>query len=86
MRVLDTCVQPGEMTKVHTYQLSAILYIKSWSDFIRYDAGGKVLYDSRKLENPTKPETAIWTGPLPPHQPKNIGDKDLHAIVVELKK
>ncbi len=35
VRVLDTLILPGEITKVHTHRFPASLYILSWSDFIR---------------------------------------------------
>lgn len=85
VRVLDTCIPPGETTAVHTHQWPGTLYIISWSDFIRYDAEGKVMLDSRSLSAPPAPGAATWTEPLIPHSLKNIGSKDLHAISVELK-
>ena len=35
VRVLDTNIAPGEITKVHTHRYPASLYIITWSDFIR---------------------------------------------------
>ena len=35
VRVLDTCVAPGEHTPVHAHASSAALYVMSWSDFLR---------------------------------------------------
>jgi hypothetical protein len=86
VRVLDTFIKPGERTTVHTHQWPASLYIISWSDFIRYDAKGNVLVDSRTLSKTPAPGTALWSGPLPPHTLKNVGVNDLHAICVEIKK
>ena len=85
VRVLDTNIPPGEITSVHTHQYSASLYILSWSDFIRYDAEGKVLVDSRSLAKPPAFCSALWSGPLAPHSLKNVGAKALHVISVELK-
>jgi hypothetical protein len=85
VRVLDTNIPPGEQTNVHTHQYPASLYIRSWSDFIRYDTDGNVLVDSRTLSNTPAPATALWSGPLAPHALKNTGDKDLHVISVEIK-
>lgn len=86
VRVLDTRIPPGEITKVHTHKWPASLYVISWSDFIRYDKDGKVLLDSRTLGKSPSPSTALWTEPLIPHALKNIGTKDLHVISVEIKK
>ena len=85
VRVLDTLIPPGEITAVHTHQWPASLYIISWSDFIRYDAAGNVLVDSRTLAVAALPGAALWTEPLLPHTLKNIGDKDLQVISVEIK-
>jgi hypothetical protein len=86
VRVLDTSIPPGEQTAVHTHCWPASLYILSWSDFIRYDDKGKVMVDSRTLGKIPLPNSAIWTDALIPHSLKNIGEKDLHVISVEIKK
>jgi len=85
VRVLETFIPPGEITAVHTHQWPATLYIVSWSDFIRYDANGNVVADSRTPNTLREPGTAIWTAPLAPHALKNIGDRDIHVIGVEIK-
>jgi hypothetical protein len=86
VRVLDTCIKAGEQTAVHTHRWPASLYILSWSDFIRYDAEGNVMVDSRTLGKVPSANSAIWTDALIPHSLKNIGDNDLHVISVELKR
>jgi len=86
VRVLDTFIAPGETTALHTHQWPASLYIISWSDFIRYDAAGNVLLDSKNLPKTILPSTALWSEPLGPHTLKNSGNKVLHVIAVEIKK
>ena len=86
VRVLDTNISPGEITNVHTHKYAASLYILSWSDFIRYDAAGNVLVDSKALSLHFPPGTVFWSGPLTPHALKNVGTNDLHLISVEVKK
>lgn len=82
VRVLDTNIHPGEITKPHTHKYPASLYCLSWSNFIRYDEKGNVLVDSKSLSR--------WFGlmerPLTAHCLKNTGDNDLHVISVEIKK
>jgi hypothetical protein len=85
VRVLDTLIMPGEITKIHTHCYPATLYILSWSDFIRYDADGNVMVDSRNMSSPPLPNTSLWTEPLIPHSLKNIGNQKLHVISVEIK-
>ena len=84
VRVLDTIIRPGHTVPLHTHKWPAALYVLSWSDFIRSDAAGSVLLDSRTIQK--LPEgSALWTPPLPPHTLENIGPTDLHVISVELK-
>ena len=85
VRVLDTNIPPGEKTAAHTHQYPASLYILSWSDFIRYDADGNVIVDSRRISKVPAAQSALWTGSLPLHSLENIGQTDLHVISVEIK-
>lgn len=85
VRMLNTNIPPGEITAVHTHQWPASFYIISWSHFIRYDAEGNILLDSRSLPSPPAKGPALWSEPLPPHAVKNIGETDLHVISVEIK-
>jgi mannose-6-phosphate isomerase-like protein (cupin superfamily) len=84
VRVLDTCVKPGERTPVHAHEWPAALYVLSWSDFIRRDANGEVMVDSR--QRPMGGSGAgLWLDPLPPHSIENVGGCDLRIIAVEVK-
>ena len=85
VRVLDTCIQPGEMTAIHTHRYPASLYILSWSDFIRYDDKGNILLDSRTITKTPDSSNALWSDSLQPHSLKNIGTKNLHVVSVEIK-
>ena len=85
VRVLDTRLGPGERTPVHVHQWPAVLYIMSWSDFVRYDPEGNVLVDSRNMASSPGAGTALWSAPLVPHYVHNIGRQLLHVIAVELK-
>ena len=85
VRVLDTRLGPGERTPIHAHQWPSALYVMRWSDFLRRDAQGKVIVDSRNWERRPAPGEALWSAPLVPHSVENIGDSDLHIIAVELK-
>ncbi len=85
VRVLDTRIRPGERTPVHTHRWPSVLYILAWSDFVRRDADGNVLVDSRTLAARPKQGTALWSAPLGPHSAENVGDSELRVIAVELK-
>lgn len=84
-RVLDTCIKPGDRTPVHTHRWPAVLYVLSWSQFIRYDDKGNVLVDSRNVAAYQNPPPAVWTDPLTPHSLLNVGQQDLRVINFEIK-
>ena len=85
VRVLDSLVRPGEATPVHTHEWPSVLYVIGFSDFVRRNAKGQVLFDSR--ESVEKPRTgqAFWSGPLEPHFVTNVGDSDIRIISIEIK-
>lgn len=85
VRVLDTRLASGERTPVHTHRWPATLYLMSWSDFLRRDADGNVIVDSRNWDRQPAPGEALWLPPLPPHSVENIGQSELRLIAVELK-
>ena len=85
VRVLDTRLGSGERTAVHTHRWPATLYVMSWSDFLRRDADGKVIVDSRNWERQPAPGEALWLPSLAPHSVENIGQAELRLIAVELK-
>src|SRR5574338_1391831 len=74
VRVLDTRLGPGERTPVHSHSWPSSLYVLSWSDFLRRDADGNVIVDSRTWQSRPKPGEALWSAPLVPHSVENIGD------------
>ena len=85
VRVLDTRVAPGERTPVHGHEWPAVLYVLSWSDFVRYDPQGTVLVDSRTLAATPAVGTAIWADPIGPHYVENVGRAELRIVAVETK-
>jgi len=84
VRILDTRLAPGDRTPVHAHEWPAALYVLNWSDFIRRDADGTVLVDSRDRPSHV-PGEGLWMEPLPPHSVENVGTADLHIVAVELK-
>lgn len=85
VRVLDTLVRPGQIVPLHSHQWPGVNYLLSWSDFIRRDASGAILLDSRSLSKQPQPGAAFWGSPLAPHTLENVGRSDLRVITVELK-
>jgi mannose-6-phosphate isomerase-like protein (cupin superfamily) len=85
VRVLDTQIAPGECTPVHTHQWPAVHYVISWSAFVRRDAEGTVLVDTRTSGSAQSPPPVLWGEPLAPHSLENVGPTPLHIISVEVK-
>ena len=85
VRVLETRIPPGDFVPVHTHCWPSVLYILSWSDFIRRDPSGTVLLDSRAGGRAGSPPSVAWSEVLPPHSLENVGSTDIRIIGVELK-
>ena len=85
VRVLDTRVPCGETVPVHTHRWPAAQYVVSFADFVRRNADGEVLVDSRAMELPRKGPLVLWSEPVPPHTLENVGDRTIHVIAIELK-
>ena len=86
VRVLDTRVSPGETVPLHTHCWPSVLYILSWSDFVRRDDAGAVVLDSRAAGMVNMEGQAVWSSSLGPHTLENVGENELRAIAVEQKK
>jgi hypothetical protein len=85
VRVLETWVPPGELVPLHTHRWPSVLHVLSWSDFIRRDASGAVLLDSRTAGHGGSPPSVAWSDALPPHSLENVGAAEIRVISVELK-
>jgi hypothetical protein len=85
VRVLETRIPAGETTAVHTHRWPNVQYVVSSPDFIRRDGEGAVLLDTRLTQSRPEPPVILWSEPLPPHSIENVGEADLHVIMVELK-
>ena len=85
VRVLDTRIAPGERTPVHTHRWPASHYVVSWSDFVRRDAAGTVLVDTRATGIGAAVPEALWGEALAPHLLENVGGVPLRIISTEVK-
>jgi hypothetical protein len=85
VRVLETRIAPGELVPVHTHCWPSVLYVLSWSDFVRRDASGTVVLDSRTAGRLGSPPSVLWSDALPPHSLENVGAAEIRIISVELK-
>jgi quercetin dioxygenase-like cupin family protein len=84
VRVLETRIRPGQTVPLHTHRWPSVLYIVSWSDFVRRDGKKTIVVDSR-ITGKILQGSALWSGPLPSHTLENVGESELRTISVELK-
>jgi hypothetical protein len=85
VRVLDTLIERGDTAPLHTHRWPSAQYVLTIGHFVRRDADGEVMLDSRTLGSTLQLPPVLWSEPLPPHTLENIGDRDIHLIAVELK-
>jgi hypothetical protein len=85
VRVLETTIAPGEKTQVHTHRWPSIGYVLSFGHFVRRDADGMVMVDTRDGGSLPLPGTAIWSDAFPPHNLENVAASEIRVIMVELK-
>lgn len=56
------------------------------SSRLRQSSEGSVLFDTRAADGRRpEPWTTHWSKPLPPHSIENVGETELHVIMIELK-
>jgi hypothetical protein len=84
VRVLDAVVERGATVPVHTHRWPGVQYLMSTADFVRRDADGVPVIDSRTMKLPEAP-FVLWSDPIGPHTLENLGTGAIRAIVVELK-
>ncbi len=85
VRVLETIIEPGDTVPLHTHRWPGVYHVLGWSDFIRRDGDGNVIFDSRTRPAPPATPFVQWSEPLPPHTVENIGNAAIHILSVELK-
>jgi hypothetical protein len=87
VRVLDTRIPAGDVVPVHTRRFlcrPAVYYTIAGGHFLRCDAEGNVLLDTRVQGIPPG-EPARFIESLPPHSIENVGTSEIHLISVEMK-
>ncbi len=83
--MLETVIRPGETVPLHTHQWPSANYFLSWSDMVRRDEHGAILFDSQKSDVHIEPGQGVWSPPFALHTLENVGDANIHVITVELK-
>ena len=85
VRVLEVWIPRGETVPVHTHRWAAILYLQSWSDHVRHDETGNLIFDSRREVSSQAVPSVVWCEPLSPHSVENVGESDLRVLSIEVK-
>lgn len=86
VRVLLTTIPIGAATPVHTHCWPSVEYLITATDFVRRDADGNALLDTRAGDSKPEPSDVLWSDPFPPHSLENVGDTELRVIMVEIKR
>lgn len=84
VRVIETLVNVGDATPVHTHPRT-VMYVVSGDQFVRRDDTGRVMVDTREEGENFEMPSIIWSDGTPPHVIENPGSTDLVVIGVELK-
>jgi hypothetical protein len=84
VRVLETTVLAGEITPLHTHLAPTVMYVVSGSHFIRREAHGGTLLDTRATPGFVLPKV-LFSASTPRHTLENTGADDLVVVGVELK-
>jgi hypothetical protein len=85
VRVLEARIGAGETTAVHTHRWPSVQHVLATTDFVRRDADGAVLLDTRTDGGRPELGDTLWSGPFPPHSLENVGPDDLLVLMVEIK-
>ncbi len=86
VRVLEVTVLPNETEAVHHHQWPSVLHITASGDFIRRDADGNVIVDSRKFKRDQVLPMTIWKEPQKAHSVENLSDSiTIKLLRIELK-
>ena len=85
IRVVETVIRAGDITPVHTHLAPHLLIFSSGSRFVRRDADGAVMFDTRLQGPDFAIPTHAWNEGTGPHILENVGPDDILATAVELK-
>lgn len=85
VRVLDVRIAAGQLVPVHTHRWPGVYHVLSAGEFVRRDAAGNVIFDSRTAADSRKSGRTDWLPPFPPHSVENVGAAEIRIISVEIK-
>jgi hypothetical protein len=85
VRVVETSIPVGDVTRLHTHMAPAVQYVVAGSHFVRRGPSGEVMLDTRDADPPFVWPRVMWSESNPAHTLENTGDQALVVISVELR-
>ena len=85
VRVVDTLIRAGDTAPLHTHLVPHLLIVNSGSQFVRRDATGAILVDTRDHGPDYTIPPYAWNDGIGPHTLENLGPDDIVATAIELK-
>ena len=85
VRVLETVIRVGDTAPLHTHLARHLTIVSSGDHFIRRDATGAILFDTRASDPPFVMPRYLWSDGTPAHTLENTGTDDIAVIAIELK-
>lgn len=85
VRVLETTIPAGDTTPLHTHRAPHVIVVRSGTDFVRRNAVGEVVLDTRILGGFGKPDGVLWSDGIDEHTLENVGRDDIVVHAIELK-
>jgi len=84
VRVLEVRIPRGETVPVQTHRWPGVLHLQCWSEHVRRDETGKIIFDSREAGASPRTPSVVWCDP-PPHSVEKVGEDGLRVLSIELK-
>ncbi len=85
VRVVDTIIRSGDTAPLHTHLVPHLLIATSGGHFVRRDAAGVVLLDTRDRGPDFTIPPYAWNDGIGPHTLENLGPNDIVTTAIELK-
>jgi hypothetical protein len=85
VRVIETVIEVGDKTPLHTHLAKHLMIARSGSHFIRRDETGRVVFDTRATQPPSPIPPIEWSEGTPAHTLENTGDDAICVTAIELK-
>jgi hypothetical protein len=85
VRIVETIIPVGETTPLHTHLVPHVLIFSSGTAFVRRDAAGEVMLDTRANGPDFRIPPYAWNDGIGAHTLENVGTDDIVATAIERK-